>query len=94
MKYLVFRHKEAATVLRMYIFPKEEQHKSFAKKIGENWIPIRGGFIRFDQTAAIDEWHTLEGVGMLRCYGESFSLGLQSDPKEDDKLLYDMLEKF
>lgn len=65
---------------RIYLFPAVEQHKEFAARMPKEWKPIRGGFFWIYD-------------GVPQCYGESISLGLQSDPKKDLALLLNEINK-
>ena len=73
MKYLVFRHEDTITE-RIFLFQAIIQHKDFASMISKEWKAVRGGFVWIYD-------------GVLQCYGESFSLGLQGDPVKDLRLL-------
>lgn len=83
MKYLVFQfqgtHRE-----QIYLFPAEVQHSVFASSMPQEWKPVRGGFVWFMMLDA--DGNTLEGK--FQCYGQAFSLGLQSDPEKDLLLLH------
>lgn len=91
MKYLVFKH-DLGSEERIYLFQAEEKHSDFAARMIKGdpyWKPVRGGFAWFMLQDA--DGNTLEGK--FKCYGESFSLGLQSDPEKDTMLLYRELVK-
>lgn len=55
------------------VFSELLQHKEF-----ESFNPISAGFISFGVNK--------EGNPTCSCYGESISLGLQSDPERDTKI--------
>lgn len=55
------------------VFPELLQHSEF-----KSWKPISAGFISFGVNK--------EGNPSCSCYGESISLGLQSNPEEDTKI--------
>ena len=88
MKYVVFK-REGSGGGKIYLFPETEQHSEFAARMPKEWKAVRGGFVRFMIQDA--DGNTLEG--RFKCYGESFSLGLQSDPEKDLILLYRELVK-
>lgn len=55
------------------VFSETIQHSNF-----KNWNPVSAGFIMF----YIDKE---TGNPNCKCYGESISLGLKSNPEEDTK---------
>lgn len=86
MKYLVFTNGRSE---RIFLFQAVIQHSEFAHTMPGEWKPIRGGFVCFNLQDA--DGNTLEG--RFKCYGESISLRLQSDPEKDMILLYRELVK-
>lgn len=73
MKYVVFAEVDTGAE-RMYLFPETQEHREFASLMSKAWKPVRAGFA----------W-AMEGY--IRCFGESFSLGLSSDKELDTELL-------
>jgi hypothetical protein len=55
------------------VFPETMLHSHF-----EDFKPLRAGFISF----GVDS----DGNPSCSCYGESYSLGLRSDPEKDTKI--------
>ena len=62
------------------IFPNHVNHSSVAMMFG-SWKPISAGFV------------TIDGFGEVRAYGKSTSLGIDSQPEIDNKLLAKMFNK-
>lgn len=81
MKYLVFTNGYEE---RIFLFQAIIVHSDFARLMPKEWKAIRGGFVLFMLQDA--DGNTLEG--RFKCYGESISLGLQSDPEKDMQLLW------
>lgn len=80
MKYVVFSDSGHE---RIILFPAVIEHRNFADFMPKRWRPIRAGFVMFFLQDA--DGNTLEGK--FKCYGESLSLGLPSDPEKDLMLL-------
>jgi hypothetical protein len=71
MKYLVFNVELGEEIV---LFSATIEHAGFSRMMPKHWKPIRGGFV----------W-IVEGA--VQCYGESLSLGVQSDRKKDTEML-------
>lgn len=71
MKYIIFDNGMNDFPI---IFPNFIEHLAIAQMHSE-WTPIRAGFIAFD-------WD-----GGLNCFGNSFSLKLESNSEIDNKLI-------
>lgn len=70
----MFKTKYVITEDRtIIVFPEMIQHKEFA-----SFNPISAGFIAFGVNG--------DGNPTCSCYGESISLGLQSNPERDTKI--------
>lgn len=80
MKYVVFSDNDHE---RIILFPAIIEHRSFATSMPKSWRPVRAGFVFFALHDA--DGNTLEG--RFKCYGESISLNLESDPEKDLMLL-------
>lgn len=85
MKYLIARdyyQGKFTGIPRAFIFPATIEHKQFHELVLEplGLKAIRGGFIYS------------VGEGKIKCQGESFSLGISSDPEEDIKIINKELE--
>ena len=70
MKNLKYVRTEDGDII---VFSETIQHSAFV-----NWYPVSAGFIMF---------YTDKETGNpnCKCYGESISLGLKSNPEEDTK---------
>jgi len=72
MKYVVFDS------LRFVIFPDFVSHDTFA-----HLKPTSAGYVKF--STEIDEWG--EEAIIANCYGDSFSLKIESKKEEDNRVL-------
>lgn len=75
MKYVVMQSTRDSDE-RIYIFDPQDAHDAVAEQLARNgcWRPIRAGLV------------SLRG-GKLVCYGESVTLKLKADGKQDSELL-------
>jgi hypothetical protein len=87
MKYVVFNTRNGEKIV---LFPASIEHAAFTRMVSKEWKAIRAGFVWFFETDVPDGENL---KGQFQCYGESFSLGLQSDKEKDTGMLRSELVK-
>ena len=80
MKYIVFKVCDY-DIERVFLFDRDIKHSDFAEPwIKQGYKPVRAGFV------------CLNDNGKVKCFGDSFSLGITSDREKDAKLVHQKLE--